>query len=412
MNSADYSNFICGLLGPNPCGSEDPLAMCIGAGSELAPIRACQCSSTFYFVNSDGNCEDVKECAGVIHGCGVLYCEEQIGGPPTCNPDSDPLKLCSPNDPCGANGQCQLSADMKSYSCACTAGYVAAMPNGQKETCIDIDECSSNSMNTCTIYEACTNTAGGYQCEHNPDPFGKCMGFNNKCTGNAQCRVSSDKLSSYCECPSGYFWGQSWDGQWACQDQDECSLGTHACSAYEYCANLPGTYYCGLHEGPCAYGQHECHPLALCRPSYSKRGYDCDCINGYTGNGNSQTGKSRHDIGVDHTHGSLIAYGPNGPKGCVDVDECASGFAQCIAGQVCVNTIGGFECRNEYDPMNHCAEGNHECHPLAVCTPNSNVKRGYDCTCKAGYSGNGNFQFGRQDAIAMGANGPKVNKEF
>ena len=33
MNAQDFSDYICGLLGPNPCGSEDPMVTCIGQGN-------------------------------------------------------------------------------------------------------------------------------------------------------------------------------------------------------------------------------------------------------------------------------------------------------------------------------------------------------------------------------------------
>ena len=73
---------------------------------------------------------------------------------------------------------------------------------------------------------------------------------------------------------------------------------------------------------------------------------------------------------------AVIAMGPNGPKGCVDVNECESGLSKCVGGQECVNKIGSYSCTNNVDPFNKCGEGQHECHPLAVCTPNVNNKKG------------------------------------
>ena len=98
-------------------------------------------------------------------------------------------------------------------------------------------------------------------------------------------KVSDDKLSSYCKCPKGYSWLMDFTGKYDCQDDNECSMGQHTCHPlHEYCANIPGSFYCGLHAGPCAYGTHDCHALATCSPSYATRGYDCSCIDGYKGN--------------------------------------------------------------------------------------------------------------------------------
>ena len=413
MTPTAFSDFMCSLV-TDPCGTVDTKAQCIGQGTMAAPITLCICSTGFE-QDASGKCVDTLECAAV--GCGPgMFCLEQIGNSQICEDatlNPDPLNVCSPNNPCGLHGTCTVTPPNATvYSCTCDPGYDYLPINSGVSTCMDVDECADPTTNTCTVFEHCSNLPGSYVCQHNPDPFGKCMGFNNKCTGMANCVVSADKLSSSCECPTGFYWGQDFDGAWDCQDIDECSTGTHTCSAFEYCANMPGTFYCGRHSGPCAYGAHDCHPMAVCRPSYAKRGYDCDCITGYTGNGNDNTNK-RHLIldsngkPIDHSHGSLIAYGPNGPKGCVDVDECKAGIAQCVAGQVCVNSIGGFKCTNEYDPWGKCAEGAHECHPLAVCSPNANKKIGYDCTCKAGFAGNGMFQFGRTDAIALGTGNTK-----
>ena len=398
MNNTAFSDYLCDLQ-PGFCGTVDSGASCMGAGSVAAPVMLCTCSSAFYQLDVNGQCADFLECAiptACMSGASG-YCIEQVGAAPICDPGTDPLQQCSPVNPCGAHGDCAV-INIVSHQCTCHPGYEYGSLNTMINTCIDTDECADSSLNTCSLYETCTNNGGGYTCETNPDPFGKCMGWNNKCTGDAVCVVSTDKLSSSCSCPVGYYWGMDWQGALSCLDIDECSTGTHTCSSFEYCANIPGSFYCGSHEGPCAWGQHDCHPLAMCRPSYAERGYDCDCINGYKGNGNAQKGRNAANI---------IAYGPNGPKGCVDINECQAGIAQCVGGQECVNGVGSYTCTNVYDPYGKCAAGAHECHPLAVCTPNVNTKKGYDCTCTAGYEGNGNFQFGRQDAIAMGANGPR-----
>ena len=56
--------------------------------------------------------------------------------------------------------------------------------------------------NNCALYLTCKNTPGSFICEANPDPFAKCMGYNNKCSGSAVCQVryefSVKRLKVFC----------------------------------------------------------------------------------------------------------------------------------------------------------------------------------------------------------------------
>ena len=97
----------------------------------------------------------------------------------------------------------------------------------------------------------------------------------------------------------------------------------------------------------CASGAHECHSLAKCVPNPDrKRGYDCECMSGYVGNGNAQFIVSDPSI-IDQND---LAFGPNGPKGCVDVDECSAGSHNCVA-QTPVENLGPRELN-----INLCAK--------------------------------------------------------
>merc|ERR1711920_312519 len=161
---------------------------------------------------------------------------------------------------------------------------------GNIMTCQDVDECemvTGLGDDKCAVFEKCINTDGSYKCEVSPDPLGLCVGTNSPCYGipRAKCVVADTKFTASCSCPMGYIWGPDGDGKYGCHDHDECQTGAHACLASQFCANLEGGYHCGEHEGPCAIGTHECHEHARCVPSYAKRGYDCECLPGFFGNG-------------------------------------------------------------------------------------------------------------------------------
>ena len=170
-----------------------------------------------------------------------------------------------------------------------------------------------------------------------------------------------------------------------CQDIDECATINNCDLNGQNCINTFGSYVCSSIPDPshvCATGQHQCHSLAKCVPNPDrKRGYDCECMNGYKGNGNAQYIVNDPSV-IDEND---LAFGPNGPKGCVDVNECSDGSHNCVA-QTCHNQPGSFYCSSDPDPMGVCDVGAHECHVNALCVVSAS-NRGYDCVCKAGLEG-------------------------
>ena len=82
----------------------------------------------------------------------------------------------------------------------------------RENKCVDIDECSSECLNSCNnLNEICVNEPGSYQCV----------------------------------CKNGY---NSLEGT-NCYDTDECLNGLHKCGSNSYCVNTIGSYNCYCQRG-------------------------------------------------------------------------------------------------------------------------------------------------------------------
>jgi len=133
------------------------------------------------------------------------------------------------------------------------------------------------------------------------------------------------------ECPKGF----NVDGTGAfCHDKDECAP-THSCS--HSCHNWPG-------------------------------GFSCSCPRGF----------------------SLMSDA----KTCQDIDECASGSANCLDGQDCLNLPGSFRCVPKcMDGFHRSGEGDicvdiNECQETPSCCEHTcqNLVGSYRCSCQPGFT--------------------------
>ena len=110
--------------------------------------------------------------------------------------------------------------------------------------------------------------------------------------------------------------------------EDECLDGSNECDAYATCENIPGTYDCDCVEGflgngrscenvdECRMRVHKCSANAICHDA-TEGAYDCECIDGYDGNGME----------------------------CNDIDECSRNSHSCGENTDCINILGSYKCQ-------------------------------------------------------------------
>ncbi|KAM9305533.1 uromodulin-like [Gastrophryne carolinensis] len=128
INSAEYYSLrILGIKGDiassaSVCASCSPYATC----REIIFSYSCVCNNGF---SGDGySCYDINECDYYYaYSCNNGYCVNTFG----------------------------------SYSCSCYSGFTY---DDVTKTCIDIDECSNSSLNSCYSLKGCVNYYGSYSC--------------------------------------------------------------------------------------------------------------------------------------------------------------------------------------------------------------------------------------------------------
>eukprot|EP00736_Rhodelphis_marinus_P011720 Rmarinus@m.8724 len=220
----------------------------------------------------------------------------------------------------------------------------------------------------------------------------------NACASHAQ-SVAGSTEGTDCTCNDGF----SGDGSSSCEDEDECSLGTHDCDSNAVCANSEGAFSCSCVADYYGDGT-SCTACAVNAQSAagSTQNTDCTCNDGFSGDGHTSCSvddENECNLGTDNCHaeatcansdGSFTCSCNNGYSGdgttCSDEDECSLGTHDCDSNAVCANSEGAFSCSCVAD---YYGEGT----SCTACAANAQSAAGStqntDCTCNDGYSGDG-----------------------
>eukprot|EP00105_Crassostrea_gigas_P037421 XP_019921569.1 PREDICTED: fibrillin-1 isoform X2 [Crassostrea gigas] len=293
----------------------------------------CICSPGFR--KDNGICKDIDECFEKTSGCEQI-CNNTLGSfeclcfpgfslnstTATCSIDAE--KSCD-----GVQISCEYTCDPIEKKCLCPIGFQLA-EDGQG--CLDVNECD---LQPSKCLQGCYNTNGSFLCYCRPgfklnddkiscseceEPY-----FGEDCSQICTCGQGMDR----CDPVTGCVCKLGWTGENCTVDINECENNQDICGKEKVCQNLEGSYICNCKEGFQKNGDScedidECSDITLntcaddtnCQNLYGN--YTCNCKSGFQ------------------------KYGSH----CEDVDECEKGIADCQ--QICINTIGGFNCECEF----------------------------------------------------------------
>ncbi|XP_077993853.1 uncharacterized protein LOC144447650 [Glandiceps talaboti] len=288
-----------------------------------------------------------------------------------CNDGYESIRgrtFCSDINECLESSTCdQLCQNLPgSFLCQCNSGYV--LNSTDQTTCVETDECQSDPC----INGDCLDIVDGFVCDCYPGYIDTtCSTEINECDSQPCVYGTCDDYVNFynCTCLAGY-------------TGTNCQLNINECStnpcANGQCQDLIDMYQCICDDGwegtdcdqdvdECASDstndcEQECNNVEI---TVDSRGYQCSCLDGYTLNGDNST--------------------------CTEIDECDTN--PCQNGGVCTDLINAYECQcsTGWEGAT-CTQDINECNVGSECDVNAdcgNTNGGYNCTCIAGYRGDG-----------------------
>ncbi|XP_050690490.1 fibulin-2-like isoform X2 [Eriocheir sinensis] len=265
-------------------------------------VPLADCPPGFAFDLNLQSCLDVDECVDGTNNCNwtTHFCVNTQGG-----------YMC----------------EEKGGSTDCVAGYKFSI---RQNKCIDVDECAEELHGCHPDKETCRNTAGAYECDKMCEEGFQYQPVLRSCVDQDECVSTPCKPGWECHntvgsylchelprafCPAGF--KPSNGTATGCEDVDECLEDLHSCHTdREFCINEIGKYRCEAII---------ISDVNTDRSQFERVPHDT-----------SQTPVQEcpHGFGYDLTS-----------RQCLDINECIAGIDDCIQGERCINTLGGFVCQ-------------------------------------------------------------------
>ncbi|XP_058053423.1 fibulin-1 [Anopheles bellator] len=343
---------------------------------------------------------------------GSYQCVDVLPPDIACDPGYQPKNgKCEDIDECREEAACdegyQCVNIRGSYECIAVVANYPITPQRKKvepctpgfrrhnEQCVDIDECAAD-KNACDSNQLCTNEIGGFRCDCK-------IGFildavTNACVDINECQVNAHECleSQRCDntigsytcirlqsCGTGYTLNAETGN---CDDDDECALGRHNCRHPFVCYNTKGSFRCRQQSRYAPYATSTSTSTSTTTTTTARP-------HRY---GPEQYPTLRYSSYTPYLPPCGIGFERNSLGACVDINECAD-EQRCLRHQQCINTNGSFRCRDlltcpvgfrpnddatECLDIDECATGVAQCGPDQTC---KNKQGGYVCVCPPGH---------------------------